>query len=75
MSHNAVFELTNPQSGGTTFEGGPFITFGEGTPTDGSSGTIGGGKGALYINTTGGAGTTIYVNVGTLSVPNWDSLT
>jgi hypothetical protein len=72
--HNALYELNSDQQG-TSFEGGPFIVFGSGTPTDGTSGTTGSGKGSLYINTAGGAGTTIYVNVGTSATPNWDSLT
>ena len=71
--HDAVADLTKPQMG-TGFEGGPFITFASGTPTDGPSGTIAGGKGAIYVNTAGGAGTTMYVNVGTLDTPDWNAM-
>ena len=71
--HDAIANLTQDQKG-TAFEGGPFITFGSGTPSDGTSGTIAGGKGAIYVNTAGGAGTTMYVNVGTLDTPDWNAM-
>jgi len=71
--HDALAGLTQDQKG-TAFEGGKFVTFGSGAPSDGTSGTICGGKGAIYINTAGSNGTTMYVNVGTLSTPNWDAM-
>ena len=71
--HNALFELTEDQQG-TTFEGGPFVVFGSTTPSNGTSGTTGSGKGAIYINTAGAASTTIYANVGTAVNPEWRSL-
>ena len=71
--HDALAGLTQDQKG-TSFEGGAFITFGTGSPSDGTSGTICGGKGAIYIRTDGGAGTTMFVNVGTLSTPDWNAM-
>lgn len=71
--HDALAGLTQDQKG-TAFEGGKFITFAAGAPVDGTSGTITGGKGAIYVRTDGTAGTTMYVNVGTLSTPDWNAM-
>ena len=67
--HNALSDLGSDQTG-TPYEGGPFLTFGVGPA--GSS--TPGGKGALYINTAGGASATLYLNIGSAASPTWKAV-
>lgn len=66
--HDALAALTQDQKG-TSFEG-PFVTFGDGAPSN--STTVGVGRGGLYIRSDGGGTTTtLYCNRGTAGTPDW----
>lgn len=69
--HDALAGLTQDQKG-VEFEG-PFITIGEGEPSNTTNTGI--SRGGLYIRTDSGlTTTTLYCNRGTAETPDWSAI-